>query len=79
MEGWLGRVLHQKSVVYLEFEVWYPSLNPLPFKESFPKDFKKRFQTQISSNDLTMFIIVWIYYFHVKKSNELMYMNILNF
>lgn len=31
--------------VCLEFEVWYPSLNPLPFRESFLKDFKKGFQT----------------------------------
>ena len=35
--GWT--YLSTKIVDFLLIEVWYQSLNPLPFKESFPKDF----------------------------------------
>ena len=49
LQGWSGRVLHQKSMVCAAFEVWYPSLHPTAFKESFPKDFKKGLQTLFPS------------------------------
>lgn len=41
--------IHQKSLLYIQCEVWYRYINPLSFNESIPKDFIKFFTIQISS------------------------------
>ena len=49
LEVLVGCFYSSKLLGFLIFEVSYPSLNPLYFKESFLKDLENGFQTLVSS------------------------------
>ena len=48
-EGYWWSFLNKKSLEFLQYEVWCPSLNSLPFKESLLMNFQKGFSTLVST------------------------------